>query len=274
MPEPRGRLFALANLPSLPNLLAQAAQRLPLGVVDQETLQQRQGGGLLAAVGEAAHLQHAGATAGLAATLLEDLGRGAAGIGLGDADRLSPGVEGGGDIAGGHGLASGHIEEPGIAEGLSRRIGQPAAAGLQFAAGQGQVGGADAGQGPVGADGGQQLPKAVAGRRFGGDLGVAHQPHQGILQGRLQGGGPGQGAGPAQDQQRIQQGRLEGGAPVGLELGQQLPPEGLTIGLAPTAQTLGQGQQGWIGWGRGLRRRPEAPGVGPQGEVGGELVGF
>ena len=163
---------------------------MPLGIVGQQPLQQHQGRRLLAAIGEAAHLQHAGAAAGLAEPLLEDVRqRSGIGLGLGGVDRVCPGVEGSGNLAAGHSLAGGHVMKPGVAEGLSRWIGQPAAAGFQFAAGQGQIGSPDARQAPFGPNGGQQLPKAAAGSRLGGDLGIGNEPNQRWLKRGIEGRG-------------------------------------------------------------------------------------
>ena len=163
---------------------------MPLGIVGQQPLQQHQGSGQLAPVGQAANLQHAGTTAGLAAPLLEDFRqRSGVALGLGGVDRVCPGVEGSGDLAAGHGLAGGHVMKPGVAEGLSRWIGQPAAAGFQFAAGQGQIGSPNARQAPFGPNRCQQLPVAAAGSRLGGDLGIGNKPGQRWLKRGIEGRG-------------------------------------------------------------------------------------
>jgi hypothetical protein len=106
----------------LAQLLLQAAQGLPLGILSKEPLQQLAGGVSVATVGKAAHLQHARTPACFAAALLEDFDYACFALGLADADRLTPSIEANGHLAASHGMASNNIMKPRIKQGLGRGV--------------------------------------------------------------------------------------------------------------------------------------------------------
>ncbi len=176
-------------------------------------------------------------------------------------------------------MAGGHIVKPRARESACWGIAQPAATGLELAAGQGQISGADTRQTPAWPQRGKQLPETVGGGGFGGDLRITHQGRQAILQRWIEGLCSRQGGSQAEDAQGIAGGGFQGLAPVGLQLGQQRLPEGLRVGMAPLLVAGGPvlrllplragGAGGIRGWGG-----PEAPGIGHQGQGWIELIGF
>ena len=249
-------------------------------VFREQTVEQGDGFVVLTTVGQAAHLQHAWPAEGFPAPQLKQLHqRGCLWITLGGVDGHQPGLQSVVDGATGHGVAGHHIVKPRTGWGFWWRVGEPACAGFQITAGQGQIGGAHPGQLPAGANGGYPLPEAVAGGRLSRNFGISHQFRELGLQGRIQWGGAGLGGDMPEDQELVATARFQGQLPVGLQLGEELLPQLLRMGVAPLAVLGGQGFGLLAIRAVGmdsihLRSRPEPPYIGHQGEGRVEQVGF